>query len=74
MRDHLGFRRCTAHGGDLGAGVTSRLAEAPAGLTGEERIYLASVAGRQAAEGGYLHQQSTRPLSLAPALNDSPVG
>ncbi|MFF1483722.1 alpha/beta fold hydrolase [Streptomyces sp. NPDC058319] len=28
MHDHLGFRRYAAHGGDLGAGITSRLAEA----------------------------------------------
>jgi pimeloyl-ACP methyl ester carboxylesterase len=92
MRDQLGFERYAAHGGDLGAGVTSRLAEAhpeavvgihllaaaapadPAGLTPEEEDYLASVAAWQEREGGYLHQQSTRPLSLAPALADSPAG
>jgi len=28
MRDELGFQRYAAHGGDLGAGITSRLAEA----------------------------------------------
>lgn len=38
MTDHLGFARYAAHGGDLGAGITSR------------------------------------PLTLAPALSDSPVG
>ncbi|MGW5173645.1 epoxide hydrolase family protein [Streptomyces sp. NPDC004082] len=94
MHDHLGFRRYAAHGGDLGAGITSRLAEAhpeavvgihllavagpadpdPAGLTAEEEAHLASVTAWQAQEGGYLHQQSTRPLTLAPALNDSPAG
>ncbi|MFJ5173581.1 epoxide hydrolase family protein [Streptomyces griseoviridis] len=94
MRDHLGFARYAAHGGDLGAGITSRLAEArpeavvgihllavaapadqePASLTAQERAHLASVAAWQAEEGGYLHQQSTRPLTLAPALNDSPAG
>lgn len=94
MHDELGFRRYAAHGGDLGAGITSRLAEAhpeavvgihllaaaapaeydPAGLTPEERTYLASVAAWQAEEGGYMHQQNTRPLTLAPALADSPAG
>ncbi|MFJ3221957.1 epoxide hydrolase family protein [Streptomyces sp. NPDC086783] len=94
MHDHLGFQRYAAHGGDLGAGITSRLAEAhpeavvgihllavaapadpdPAGLTAEEEAHLASVTAWQAQEGGYLHQQSTRPLTLAPALNDSPAG
>ncbi|MFJ4513601.1 epoxide hydrolase family protein [Streptomyces sp. NPDC088816] len=94
MHDHLGFRRYAAHGGDLGAGITSRLAEAhpeavvgihllaaaapadhdPAGLTPEEEAHLASVSAWQAEEGGYMHQQSTRPLTLAPALTDSPAG
>ncbi|MFC9097418.1 epoxide hydrolase family protein [Streptomyces sp. NPDC057072] len=94
MHDHLGFRHYAAHGGDLGAGVTSRLAEAhpeavvgihllaaaapaahdPAGLTPEEDAYLASVAAWQAQEGGYMHQQNTRPLTLVPALTDSPAG
>ncbi|MFG3099355.1 epoxide hydrolase family protein [Streptomyces sp. NPDC048182] len=94
MHDHLGFRRYAAHGGDLGAGITSRLAEAhpeavlgihllaaaapadpdPASLTPEEEAYLAAAATWQAEEGGYLHQQSTRPLTLAPALADSPAG
>lgn len=94
MHDHLGFRHYAAHGGDLGAGITSRLAEAhpgsvvgihllaaaapadhdPASLTPEEQRHLTSTAAWQAEEGGYLHQQSTRPLTLAPALNDSPAG
>ncbi|EGJ73724.1 putative epoxide hydrolase domain protein [Streptomyces sp. Tu6071] len=94
MHDHLGFRRYAAHGGDLGAGVTSRLAEAhpeavvgihllaaaapaeydPASLTPEEKTHLVSAAAWQAEEGGYMHQQNTRPLTLAPALNDSPAG
>ncbi|MFD7812020.1 epoxide hydrolase family protein [Streptomyces sp. NPDC059785] len=94
MHDHLGFDRYAAHGGDLGAGITSRLAEAhpeavagihllaaaapaayePAGLTPEERTHLDSVAEWVAEEGGYQHQQTTRPLTLAPALTDSPAG
>lgn len=94
MHDVLGFARYGAHGGDLGAGVSSRLAEAhpeavaglhllavappldadPAGYSPEEREYAAALAAWQAAEGAYLHQQSTRPLSLAPALSDSPAG
>ena len=94
MHDELGFHRYAAHGGDLGAGVTSRLAEAhpealvgihlmavaappdydPETLTAPERAYLESVAAWQAEEGGYQHQQSTRPLTLSQGLTDSPTG
>ncbi|MDQ0729161.1 pimeloyl-ACP methyl ester carboxylesterase [Microbacterium sp. W4I20] len=94
MTEELGFEQYTAHGGDLGAGITSRLAEshpesvvgihllavaAPphfdeATVTVEERAYLDEVQTWTAAEGGYQHQQQTRPLTLAPALSDSPVG
>jgi pimeloyl-ACP methyl ester carboxylesterase len=94
MHDVLGFRRYAAHGGDLGAGITSRLAQAhpesvvgihvlavaapadvdSATLTGEERAYLDSVQSWLSDEGGYQHEQQTRPLSLAPALSDSPAG
>ncbi|WP_369244294.1 epoxide hydrolase family protein [Streptomyces sp. R41] len=94
MRDELGFDRYAAHGGDLGAGITSRLAEAhpdavvgihlmavaspvrydAASVTPEEQAYLDSVAAWSAAEGGYQHQQSTRPLTLAYGLTDSPAG
>lgn len=94
MREELGFERYGAHGGDLGAGVTSRLGESyPDSVVGihllavspatgvsdddldpEERAYLASVAQWTVAEGGYQHEQQTRPMSVAPALADSPVG
>ena len=44
MRDHLGFERYAAHGGDLGAGVSSRLAEAhPDAVIG---VHLLAVADR----------------------------
>jgi len=94
MHDELGFERYAAHGGDLGAGVTSRLAEAhPDALVGihlmavanpvsydhatvtpQEQKYLDSVAAWSAEEGGYQHQQSTRPVTLSYALADSPAG
>lgn len=94
MTESLGFDRYIAHGGDLGAGIVSRLAEAhpdavaglhllavssplevdPSTVTAEERVYLDEVAAWNAWEGGYQHQQQTRPLTLAPALADSPVG
>jgi pimeloyl-ACP methyl ester carboxylesterase len=94
MHDELGFEHYGAHGGDLGAGITSRLAEAhpeavigihllavaaPADvdettLTEPERAYLDDVRTWAATEGGYQHEQQTRPLSLAPALSDSPTG
>lgn len=94
MRDELGFDRYAAHGGDLGAGITSRLGEAnpealvgihllavaapqeydPASLTPDELAFLDQVAGWNAEEGAYQHQQNTRPLTLAHALSDSPTG
>jgi pimeloyl-ACP methyl ester carboxylesterase len=94
MTDELGFHRWVAHGGDLGAGITSRLAQAhpesvagihllavsspqehdPESLAPDEQAYLDEVAAWWAAEGAYEHQQRTRPLTLAPALADSPVG
>ena len=94
MRDVLGFARYGAHGGDLGAGVTSLLGEAhpdavagihllavaspdgydPATLTAAERSYLEQLAKWTAEEGGYLHEQATRPTTLAYGLSDSPAG
>lgn len=94
ITEELGFERYAAHGGDLGAGITSRLAEShpetvagihllavagpphvdPATITAEERAYLDEVQTWTAVEGGYQHQQQTRPLTLAPALSDSPIG
>lgn len=94
MTEELGIARYVAHGGDLGAGITSRLAEnhpaAVAGihllavaspqhveddsLSAEERSYLDEVREWSDIEGAYEHQQQTRPLTLAPALSDSPVG
>jgi pimeloyl-ACP methyl ester carboxylesterase len=94
MRDELGFSRYGAHGGDLGAGVTSLLGQAypeavtgihllavadppghdPATVTPEERRYLAEVAAWFAADGGYEHEQMTRPRTLAFGLADSPAG
>jgi pimeloyl-ACP methyl ester carboxylesterase len=94
MRDVLGFERYAAHGGDLGAGITSRLGQAhpeavvgihllavaaPAGLdtstlTEIEQTYVDALQAWVATEGGYQHEQQTRPLSLAPALADSPAG
>lgn len=94
MTEELGFSRYGAHGGDLGAGVTSRLGQAhpesvigihllavsrPAvvdddSLDAGERAHLAAVGEWGAEEGGYQHQQQTRPMTLAPALADSPIG
>ena len=94
MHDELGFDHYGAHGGDLGAGITSLLAQThpealvgihllavaapvdldPGSVTPEEQTYLDSVAAWTAEEGGYQHQQSTRPATLAYALSDSPAG
>lgn len=94
MHDELGYTRYGAHGGDLGAGTTSLLAQAhprsvvgihllavadpldvaPGTVTAEEQAYLDEVAVWYRDEGAYEHQQRTRPLTLAPALSDSPTG
>jgi len=94
MHDELGFERYAAHGGDLGAGISARLAEAhpeavagihvlavanprqyePASVTAEEQLYLDAVAEWSANDGAYQHQQSTRPMTLAYGLSDSPAG
>ncbi|MFG1925980.1 epoxide hydrolase family protein [Cryptosporangium sp. NPDC048952] len=44
------------------------------GLTDEERAYLDEEAAWSAAERGYSLEQSTRPLTLAQGLSDSPSG
>jgi pimeloyl-ACP methyl ester carboxylesterase len=94
MTEELGFARYAAHGGDLGSGITARLAQAhpeavvgihvlsvasppefdPASVTEEERTYLEEEEEWAHSEGGYHHQQKTRPLTLAPGLSDSPAG
>jgi pimeloyl-ACP methyl ester carboxylesterase len=94
MTDELGFTRYAAHGGDLGAGVTTMLGQThpeavvgihllavadpvdvdPASITAEEQAYLTAVAGWFADDGGYEHQQMTRPVTLGYGLSDSPVG
>ncbi|MGW5580387.1 epoxide hydrolase family protein [Micromonospora chokoriensis] len=94
MHDVLGYERYGAHGGDLGAGVSSRLAAAhPESVVGvhllaamnpplapdepvsdEEEAHLAQMAQWNAEEGGYQHQQQTRPITLAHGLSDSPAG
>jgi pimeloyl-ACP methyl ester carboxylesterase len=94
MTEELGFARYAAHGGDLGSGITARLAQAhpeavvgihvlsvasppefdPASVTEEERTYLDEEEEWAHSEGGYQHQQKTRPLTLAPGLSDSPAG
>jgi pimeloyl-ACP methyl ester carboxylesterase len=94
MADVLGYVRYGAHGGDIGAGVTTRLAaghpDAVVGihllavgppeiddlteLSDAERAYLAQAKQWQRDEGAYMHEQQTRPVTLAYGLSDSPVG
>ncbi|WP_328603409.1 epoxide hydrolase [Amycolatopsis sp. NBC_00345] len=50
------------------------LQDLPADLTEEERAYVGRGQAWQAAEGGYMHEQSTKPATLAIGLGDSPVG
>jgi pimeloyl-ACP methyl ester carboxylesterase len=93
----LGYARFVAHGGDLGAGVSTAIAlRHPRVLAGlhlnyipgsydpyvpdsqqlsrEESEFLARRREWADAEGGYAHLQGTKPDTLGPALNDSPVG
>jgi pimeloyl-ACP methyl ester carboxylesterase len=46
----------------------------PAGLTDDERAFLAAKKAWHDTEGGYSHEQGTRPLTLAQGLSDSPSG
>ena len=46
----------------------------PIDLTADEQAYVAQGRQWQAAEGGYLHEQSTKPSTLAVGLGDSPAG
>lgn len=50
------------------------LVDPPAGLSDAERAYLAYGGQWQASEGGYMHEQSTKPHTLAVGLGDSPAG
>ncbi|GGM08723.1 epoxide hydrolase family protein [Nakamurella endophytica] len=50
------------------------LRDRPTGLSDEERRYVERGERWQAAEGGYSHEQSTRPDTLAVGLGDSPAG
>jgi pimeloyl-ACP methyl ester carboxylesterase len=43
-------------------------------FTEEENLYVKSAANWYEKEGAYAHQHRTKPLTLAYALNDSPVG
>ena len=45
-----------------------------ASLTAEERLYLADSANWMTREGGYQHEQSTKPMTLSYSLADSPTG
>ena len=46
----------------------------PAGLTPEERAWMADVAAWGAAEGGYMAMHRTKPQTAAVGLTDSPAG
>jgi pimeloyl-ACP methyl ester carboxylesterase len=46
----------------------------PDDLTPEEQEYVERGKAWQAAEGGYMHEQGTKPATIAAALGDSPAG
>jgi pimeloyl-ACP methyl ester carboxylesterase len=93
----IGYDRFVAHGGDIGASVSTAIAlRHPNALQGlhlnyipgsyepyvqdlselsrEESEFLVRRREWADAEGGYAHIQGTKPDTLGPALNDSPVG
>ncbi len=83
----LGYRSYVAHGGDWGSRVARDLAVVDPdhvaaihvtmtmGLGDDTDERAAARATRYARElSGYLRTQATKPLSLAPALTDSPAG
>jgi pimeloyl-ACP methyl ester carboxylesterase len=97
LMQRLGYPKFYAHGGDIGAGVSTALGlrhpnallglhmnyvpgsyrpyvARSADLTDVERAFLERRAAWTDAEGAYAHVQSTKPDTLGPALNDSPVG
>jgi len=94
MHNVLGYERYAVHGGDLGAGISTRLAAAhPEAVVGvhllaaagkpptpgeavsdEEQAFLDRTDRWMDDEGGYQHEQRTRPLTLAHGLSDSPAG
>jgi pimeloyl-ACP methyl ester carboxylesterase len=92
MADGLGYPRYAAHGSDLGAGVTARLARAHPGAvagihlatpglpapprpwTAAEESHFARAEIWTGEEGGYAHEQATKPSTLGVALHDSPAG
>ena len=50
------------------------LVDPPTDLSAVEQEYVAHGHRWQAAEGGYMHEQSTKPATLSVALGDSPAG
>ena len=93
----LGYPRFMAHGGDIGASVSTALGlrhaerligihlnyipgsyqphiTSPGELGEDEKEFLRYRAAWLEAEGGYSHVQSTKPDTLGPGLNDSPMG
>ncbi|MFD2416371.1 epoxide hydrolase family protein [Amycolatopsis pigmentata] len=50
------------------------LVDPPSDLSDAERAYIRYGRHWQATEGGYMHEQSTKPHTLAVALGDSPTG
>jgi pimeloyl-ACP methyl ester carboxylesterase len=92
MVDGFGYQHFAAHGGDLGAGVTSWLArDYPKNVAGihlstpglsvpadhrseAEEDFAEETNHWLTDEGGYMHEHSTKPATLAAALSDSPAG
>jgi hypothetical protein len=68
------------HGGSVSAAHLTDVSQLhflqglPTDLTEEEQAYVERGQAWQAAEGGYMHEQSTKPATLSIGLGDSPVG
>jgi microsomal epoxide hydrolase len=90
MTDTLGYGSYIAQGGDYGAMISTWLGAEGKGCaaihlnfllgvgaplaTDEDKAAMARWGEIYMAEGGYIHIQSTKPLTLSYAMTDSPLG
>ena len=90
MTEHLGYSSYIAQGGDFGASISTWLGAEGDGckavhlnfllgvgapiVSEEDQASMACWGQVYMAEGGYIHIQSTKPLTLSYAMADSPLG
>ena len=90
MTENLGYKSYIAQGGDYGAMISTWLGAEGKGcaavhlnfllgvgaplVTDEDKAAMARWGQVYMGEGGYIHIQSTKPLTLSYAMTDSPLG